>query len=266
MQAARGVHDDDVPFARACQLDRVIGHSGGIGAALAADEIGSGAVGPNLELLLGGRAESVSCAENHRAPVLAQAARELADRRRLARAVDANDQDHARLPAEAEPAGLAEEARGLLNEGFAEIAELAARLEASDELRSRRHADVSGKQRLLQPLPGRVVGWVEGSGRDLLGQRSAALAQRVAQTREESARFRARLRPGGIVAEQLRPGAAHACGACLRSRSLGRDAAGSRWSATIAATPVAPSFHERRQRLSPSSSPPAVASGPRTTS
>ncbi len=53
-----------------------------------------------LELLLRGGAKGVSGAEHDRAPMLAQAVRELADRRRLAGAVDADDEDHAWLPVE----------------------------------------------------------------------------------------------------------------------------------------------------------------------
>src|SRR5205085_3386397 len=66
------------------------------------------------------------------------------------------------------------------------FAELAARFESPDELGGRWNADVRGDQRLLQPLPRRVVGRVESSRRYLLGQCPAALAERVAQTGEES--------------------------------------------------------------------------------
>src|SRR6266516_343872 len=122
------------------------------------------------------------------------------------------------------------------------------------------------EQRLLQPLPGSIVSRVEGLRGDLLGQRPPALAERIAQPREEAARLRALLRPGGLVAEQLRPGAAHACGACFRSSCFSRRAAGSRWSATMATALAAASFHERRRTPRPNSAAPTVASGPRTTS
>ena len=109
--------------------------------------------------------------------MLSEAVGELADRRRFARAVDADDKNHARLSVEGEGARLTEQRSGLLDQRFAEIAELAPRLEAPHELGSRRNADVGGDQRLLQPLPSGVVGRVERSRRDLLGQRPAALAE-----------------------------------------------------------------------------------------
>ena len=62
----------------------------------------------------------------------------------------------------------------------------AARLEPLHELGGGRHADVGRDQRLLQPLPGLVVGGVEGSGGELPGQRAPTLAERVAQAPEET--------------------------------------------------------------------------------
>src|SRR5205085_7529169 len=202
VQASRGVDDDDVTAAVGRELDRVVGDGGRIAAALAADEVRSGAIGPDLELLLSGGAERVGRAEDDRATVLSESVRELADRRRLAGAVDAHDEDDARPPVEGELPRLAEQSGGLVDQGLAEIAELATRFESPDELGSRWNADVRGDQRLLQPLPRRVVGRVESSRRDLLGQRPAALAERVAQSGEEPARLRARLFPGDVrVAE-----------------------------------------------------------------
>ncbi len=62
-------------------------------------------------------ARNVSAApDEHRASVLGELARELADRRRLPGAVDADDEDHARLAVERERRRLAEERLDLLDE------------------------------------------------------------------------------------------------------------------------------------------------------
>ncbi len=74
---------------------------------------------------------------------------------------------------------LAEHRRRLLDERLGQVSDLAARLEPPDELGRGRHADVGRDQRLLEALPGLVVGRVEGRGRELVGERTAALAQRI---------------------------------------------------------------------------------------
>ena len=102
-----------------------------------------------------------------RAPVLAQLLRELADRRRLAGAVDADDEDHARRRRQVERAGSPNIVGDLLRERRAEVAELVPRLEPADELGGRADADVALDQRLLEPLPGLVVAGVEGRGGEL---------------------------------------------------------------------------------------------------
>src|SRR5205085_11013156 len=111
VQAAGRVDHDHVPPALLRRGDRVIGDGGGVAAALAADELGAGAPGPDLELLLGSRAERVRRADDDRAVMLAQPRCELADRGRLSRPIDADDEDDARAAVEAELRGLAEQRR-----------------------------------------------------------------------------------------------------------------------------------------------------------
>src|SRR5581483_6488247 len=130
--------------------------------------------------------ERVRSREDDVVPVLAQAVRELADRRRLAGAVDADHEDDARSFPDRERPRLAEERRGLLCKRLVQVAELRPRLEPPDELRGGAHADVRGDQRLLEPLPRLLVLRVERGGGELLRQRSAALSERVAQAREEA--------------------------------------------------------------------------------
>src|SRR5689334_7074196 len=266
MQAACRVDDDHVAAPLAGELDRVVGDRGRVAAALAADEVSSRALRPDLELLFGGGAEGVRRAEHDRAPVFSQPGGELADSGRLAGAVHANDEDHTRLLVEGQPARLPQQLRGLFDERVTEIAKVSPSLEPPNELGGRRHPDVRRDQRLFEPFPGRLVGGVEGSCGDLLRQCPPALAEGVAQPREEAARVGGLLRPGGVNAEQLGPGPAHACGVRFRSASLNRREAGRRWSATTAATPAAASFHDRRSRARVSITPPTVASGPSVTS
>ena len=118
--------------------------------------------------------------------MLVEVVGELADRRRLPGAVDADDEENARLVAHRERPRLPEHRRRFLDERLGEIAGHAARLEPLDELGGGRHADVGRDQRLLEPLPGLVVGRVEGGCGELAGQRAPALAERVAQASEEA--------------------------------------------------------------------------------
>ena len=166
-------------------------------AALRADEVGARALRPDLELLLRRGAERVGSRDDDRVPVLGELRRQLADRRRLAGAVDADDEDHTRPCRDVECARIAEQLCDLLRERLAEVAERAARLEPAHELGGRAHADVGLDQRLLEPLPRELVARVEGGRGDLLGERAARLRERVAEAREEPRPFRLRL-GGGV--------------------------------------------------------------------
>ena len=181
MQPSGGVDDHDVAAARRRGLDRVVGDGGRVSPALGPDEVRAGAAGPDLELLLGRGAERVCGGQEHGVIVLAELLRQLADRRRLPGPVDADDEDHGRLGAQVEARRAAQELRGLVAERGAQLAGDLARLQPLDELGRRRDPDVGRDQRLLEPLPGLVVARVERRRRDLLGQRPAALPQRVAQ-------------------------------------------------------------------------------------
>ena len=149
MQPSRGVDDHDV----SARADRVVGDRGRVAAALAAHELGAGALRPDLELLLGRCAEGVGGADGDRAAVLAELLRELADRRRLAGAVDADDEDHRRAGRERQRRRRPEQRRDLLGERLREVAHILAGLEPRDELGRRLDADVGAEQRLLEPLP-----------------------------------------------------------------------------------------------------------------
>ena len=66
------------------------------------------------------------------------------------------------------------------------VGAFAACLEPLHELGCRRNADVGRDQRFLEALPCLVVGGVEGRRGELVGERAAALAERVAQPTEET--------------------------------------------------------------------------------
>ncbi len=99
VQAAGGVHDDDVGVASARGGERVENDGGGIGAGFLFDHFDAGAARPDFELLDGGGAESVGGAEHHGGAFFFQAIGEFADGGGFAGAVDADDEEDARLVA-----------------------------------------------------------------------------------------------------------------------------------------------------------------------
>ena len=172
VQAAGGVDDDDVASLPVGRLDRVVRHRRGVCAAVRADERRRRAIGPDLELLLRRSAERVSRSQHDGVTVLTKPLGELADRRRLSRPVDADDEEHARTVVHGQRPGIPEQVRDLVGERLVQVSEVAARLEPADQLGGRPHADVRADERLLEPLPGELVGGVERGRLDLLGQRA----------------------------------------------------------------------------------------------
>jgi hypothetical protein len=190
-------------------LDRVIRDGGGIATALAFDELGAGALSPDAELFFRGGAERVRRRDHHGMTVLSQPVGELADRRRLAGAVDADDEHDTRLPRKLDSRRLAEEVRHLDGERLVEVGEIAACLEPSHELSRGGDADVAGDQRLLEPLPGRRLTRVERRCCQLLRERPAAAPERIAQARQEPGALVCRLLVRTSVSEQFSPAACH---------------------------------------------------------
>src|SRR5262249_42786371 len=141
--------------------------------------------------------------------VLAQAVGQLADRRRLAGAVHADDEQDARLAGEVDARRLAEEVGDFVGERLVKVRQVAARLEPADELSGRGDADVAGDQRLLEPLPRGGVAGIESRGGDLLRERAPTSAEGVAKAREEAGPLLARFGVRHAVAEQLSPGPRH---------------------------------------------------------
>ena len=97
MQPAGRIADDHVHAARAAGGDRVEHDGGRVCPFRLAYHLDAGAVRPNLELVDSRRAERVSRAEQHLLALRFKAGRQLADGRRLAHTVDANDEHDRRL-------------------------------------------------------------------------------------------------------------------------------------------------------------------------
>src|SRR3984885_14712046 len=97
VQAAGGVHDDDISAAGARGGERVENDGGGIGAGFLFDHFDAGAACPDFELFDGGGAESIGGAEHHGDALFFQAIGEFADGGGFAGAVDADNEQDARL-------------------------------------------------------------------------------------------------------------------------------------------------------------------------
>ena len=98
VQPSCSIDEDDVTAARPAGSEGVEDDGGGIRALAGTDHVHTRAIGPDLELVDGRGAESVGRADDRRLPLALQLIRELANRRRLAGAVDADDEDDARRP------------------------------------------------------------------------------------------------------------------------------------------------------------------------
>ena len=133
--------------------------------------------------------------------MLGEAVGELADRRRLARAVDADDEDDARVVVDRELARLSEQACDLLGQRLGEILHVAALAQPTDQLVRRGHPDVGCDQRLLERLPRLVVTRVETAERQ--ADRRACAAERAAELPEEPPALGLGLGDLALVAEQL---------------------------------------------------------------
>ena len=134
---------------------------------------------------------------------------ELADRRRLAGAVDADDEDDARALGQVQRSRLAQHLGDLLRERPIEVGQVVASLQPAHELGGGADADVALDQRLLEPLPVLVVPGIEGRGGELARERPTALAERVAQPSEEAVLLLGGLLRPVRVAQQLCPASRH---------------------------------------------------------
>ena len=96
VQPACGIHEDHVAAAGTARRERVEHDGGRIGAFARAHHVHAGPIGPHLQLIDRGGAKRVGRADERRLALALQLVRELADRRSLAGAVHADDEDHPR--------------------------------------------------------------------------------------------------------------------------------------------------------------------------
>ena len=96
MQAAGGVHDQHVRAALFGGLYTVEHHRGRIRALLLLDDRHARALGPDGQLIGGGGAEGVACADDDAPAHRLETRGQLADRRGFAHAVHADDEEHHR--------------------------------------------------------------------------------------------------------------------------------------------------------------------------
>ena len=96
MQTTGGIDEHQVTAALIGLVEHVIAHARRIGAAVTLDNRYAGALAPYIELLDGGGAEGVSRTDHHVLAAGGHGARNLADRRGLAGAVNAHKQHAAR--------------------------------------------------------------------------------------------------------------------------------------------------------------------------
>jgi hypothetical protein len=96
VQAPGRIGQHDLDAARACGDQRVVHDGGRVRAWVLGDYGYSSALTPLLKLLDGRSAERIRCGEQDRSSIGFEAMRKFADGSRLARAVDADGQDHER--------------------------------------------------------------------------------------------------------------------------------------------------------------------------
>ena len=102
LEAAGGIDQRDVGTSRDCCLHCVERHRRGVAAVGARDDVAARALAPALELLAGRSTKGVASTENDVAPKRTVTGGQLADRGRLAGAVDAEHQHDVRLGGEGE--------------------------------------------------------------------------------------------------------------------------------------------------------------------
>ncbi len=153
VQPAGGVDENRVAAARPARLNRVEHDRRRIRSLFRADDIHVRALGPDRELLDRGRAERVSGAHKGLLTRSFEEIRQLADGRRLAGAVDADNQRHLRMVPvrRGRLVHCVEDAPDLVLDEIAQaFAAVRARADGGDNLFGGGDADVGGNQQLLE--------------------------------------------------------------------------------------------------------------------
>src|SRR5579883_1855281 len=160
LEPARRVDDDDVGASRFARLHAVEDDRRRIGAFLSPYEVRAGAYGPDCELFGGGCAKRVGRDEHDAFAFSDQAGRELADRRRFAASVHADDEQHRGFRGKVQlragkgekPLHVFAETRDDLVAGAPQLL-LCDGLEAADDLLGRRHPEVGQQKQLFELVP-----------------------------------------------------------------------------------------------------------------
>ena len=202
MEPAGGVGDDEGRPARHRRIERVVHDGAGIGAGGVCHDGNAGSVGPDPELIDRGGTERVRGSEDDRLPLFEIARGELADRRRLAGAIDTHDEDDRRAARSRGPrrpvqVPLDEERRELVaDRGLGSIG-VAATARPLDEVHGQRRAHVARDERLFDVVPGRAVDAAEIAtelGHERAARPLQALIERVrGGDREEGGRVERRV-------------------------------------------------------------------------
>ena len=212
LQPAGGVDDHDVDALREPGTDGLEGDAGGVAGLRAADHGDADALAPGGELLGRGGAEGVRRPQHDGAALGDEHARQLADRRGLAGAVDADDQH------DAGPTGHGSGVQRAVHVGADQRQQLLAQHVAGDGVRALHaqpgpevvdqlggggDADVGGEQGVLEVLPRLLVQPVPREQREQAAPeraraaRAAGAAARAGWTPTRDARAWRRGRPPG---------------------------------------------------------------------
>ena len=165
LQPPGGIDQQNVGAFGFRAFQRLEGDAGRIGALCARDHLGAGAFAPQLELLDRGRAERVGGGQHHELAFVIEPRGELADGRRLARAVHAGDQHHEGLLGRIDGEGLLDRPQHILDLAgdepadflVAERAVAAVLLHGSRDLARRIDAEIGLDQKILELLQGRGI-------------------------------------------------------------------------------------------------------------
>ena len=163
VQPPGGVDDDHVRVAREAGVERIEDDRRWIGTRRVGHDRQLEPRSPGLELFDGSRPERVRRGQQDALTTGLVARRELGDARRLARPVDADDEDHGWL-GRIRP-GRGPSARGAVDEQLTELGldgsdrrGVRAAPGGLDDVDGQSRPDVGGDERLLDRLPGRLVG------------------------------------------------------------------------------------------------------------
>ena len=88
-----GVDDHVIAVPRGSRLQRVVEHGCRIAAGFGSDDFRPRTLSPDFQLLDGGGAEGIGCAQQHRLTLRTKNLRQFANRRRFARSVDTDHED-----------------------------------------------------------------------------------------------------------------------------------------------------------------------------